>query len=316
VTEVPLPEVREAAGAAFRPAELPPPVSPGADAWRRLRRNPVAVACMLYIGLLLLAALFANFLAPYRYDFQDLQRYTSLPAPPDRHHLLGTDDLGQDVLSRLLYGARVSLGVTVVVVGIEVLIGVPLGLAAGYFSGRIDLFLMRITDVMFAFPDILLAILLTAIIRAGSQALPPIYSLLTLFAALGVVGWPGIARLVRGQALSLREKEFMEAARAMGVRNSTIIRRHLLPNLLSPIIVQVTQDVAGVILAEATLSFLGLGVQPPFPSWGRMIQDALPYKEAYPLLLLLPSLVLALTVMAFNFFGDALRDALDPRLRS
>lgn len=311
-----LPEIRKASGAAFRPAELPPPVSPGVEALRRLRRSPVAVACTVYIVLLVFVALFANVLAPYSFDARDTQRYTSLPAPPDAHHVLGTDDLGQDVLSRLLFGARISLGVSVVVVVIEVLIGVPLGLIAGYYSGRTDLLLMRITDVMFAFPDILLAILLTAIVRAGSQALPPVYSLLTLFFALGVVGWPGIARLVRGQALALREKEFIEAARAMGVTNRSILLKHLLPNLLSPIIVQVTQDVAGVILAEATLSFLGLGVQPPFPSWGRMIEDALPYKESAPLLILVPSLILALTVMAFNFFGDALRDALDPRLRT
>ena len=290
-------------------------LSPGAEAWRRLRRNPVAVVCGVYILVLLFVAVFANFLAPYAYDLQDTRRYASLPAPPDSLHRLGTDNLGQDVISRLLYGARISLGVAFVVVVIEASIGVTLGLVAGYRRGTTDLILMRITDIMFAFPDILLAILLTSIIRSGSQALPPLLSLFTLFFALGIVGWPGMARLVRGQALSLREKEFIEAARAMGVKEGHILRKHLLPNLLSPIIVQVTQDVAGVILAEATLSFLGLGVQPPFPSWGRMIQDALPFKQSQPLLLLVPSLALALTVMAFNFFGDALRDALDPRLR-
>lgn len=304
---------------AFSNTQNPTPdtssLSPSAEAWRRLRRNPVAVICAVYMLALVLVAVFAGTLSPYVFDFQDTRRYASLPAPPDHLHLLGTDNLGQDVLSRLLYGARVSLGVSVVVVVIEVLIGVTLGLVAGYHSGKIDLLLMRLTDVMFAFPDLLLAILLAAVIRSGNQAIPPAYSILTLFFALGVVGWPGMARLVRGQALALREKEYIEAARAIGVRDSAILWRHLLPNLLGPIIVQVTQDVAGVILAEATLSFLGLGVQPPFPSWGRMIEEALPYNRSHPLLLLVPSLALALTVMAFNFFGDALRDALDPRLR-
>jgi ABC-type dipeptide/oligopeptide/nickel transport system permease subunit len=291
---------------------LPSAASPAADTWRRLRRNPIAVASGLFILALILVALFARFLAPYGYDTPD---YNLRFAPPSPHHLLGTDNQGRDVFSRILYGAQVSLGVAIVVVTLSVSIGVPLGLVAGYFSGWTDLALMRVTDVMFAFPDILLAILLSSMVRAGNRTLPPILSFLTLFFALGVVGWPGLARLVRGQALALREKEFIEAARAMGVRDRSIIGRHLLPNLLSPIIVQVTQDIAGVFLAEATLSFLGLGVQAPFPSWGRMIDDARQLKGAHPLLLIAPSAMLALTVMAFNFFGDALRDALDPRLR-
>jgi oligopeptide transport system permease protein len=290
-------------------------LSPGAEAWRRLRRNPVAVVSGLFIVLLVLVAICAPLFTHYAYDYLDTKKYNSLPAPPDGHHALGTDGLGEDILSRLLYGARVSLGVSLIVVVVEILVGVTLGLAAGYYGGKTDTALMRLTDVMFAFPDILLAIMLSAIVRSGSQALPASSSFVVLFFALGVVGWPGLARLVRGQALALREKEYIEAARAIGVKDRHIILRHLLPNLLSPIIVQVTQDIAGVILAEATLSFLGLGVQPPFPSWGRMIEDALVYKETHPLLLLAPGLLLALTVMAFNFFGDALRDALDPRLR-
>ncbi len=292
-----------------------PAISPGREAWQRLRRNPVALVCGLYIAAIVVVALFAPAVAPYAYDYGDTRHYASMPAPPDARHLFGVDNLGQDVLSRLIYGARVSLGVAALVVLIEVLIGVPLGLAAGYYSKRTDLILSRITDVMFAFPDILLAILLRAVLMAGRQVVSPVNSLLSLCFALGVVSWPGLTRLVRGQALALRNREFIEAARAIGVRDREILWKHLLPNLLSPIIVQVTQDVAGVILAEATLSFLGLGVQPPFPSWGRMIYEALPYKEVHPTLLIVPGVALALTVMAFNFFGDALRDALDPRLR-
>lgn len=293
---------------------LKKPVGPGAEAWRRLRRNPVAMICGTYILLVVLVGIFANFIVHYPYDALDTH-YASLPSDPDARHILGTDGLGEDVVSRLVYGARISLGVAIVVVVIEAVIGISLGLVAGFYSGRTDLALMRLTDIMFAFPDILLAILLTAIVRSGSQALPAATSLLTLFFALGVVAWPGLARLVRGQALALREKEYIEAARAMGVRDRTILARHLFPNILSPIIVQLTQDIAGVILAEATLSFLGLGVQRPFPSWGRMILEAQPYMKQHPLLMIVPGLALGLTVMAFNFFGDALRDALDPRLR-
>ena len=290
-----------------------PPLSPGKEAWRRLRRNPVAVASGIYILLLVFVALFANVLAPYGYDAPD---YAHRFLPPGSGHLLGTDRQGQDLFSRLLYGTRASLGISLGVVAIELAIGISLGLWAGYRSGLTDTLLMRFTDVMFAFPDILLAILLVAIVQPkAGETLSPALNIATLFFALGVVGWPGMARLVRGQALALRNKEYVEAARAIGVQEGVILRRHILPNLLSPIIVQATQDIAGVILSEATLSFLGLGIQPPFPSWGRMILEALRMKEAHPLLLVAPSLALAFTVMAFNFFGDALRDALDPRLR-
>ena len=285
------------------------------DALRRLMRKPIAVLCVLYIVFLVLAAIFAPLLAHWDYASQDYRSYVSLPAPPDGRHLLGTDDIGRDVLSRLLYGARVSLGVALMVVVIEVLIGVPLGLIAGYYGKWRDTLLMRLTDVVFSFPDILLAILLAAIVRSGGKVVSLPISLGAIFVALGAVGWPGVARLVRGQTLALREKEFVEAARALGASENTILWRHIFPNLLSPLIVQVTQDIAQILLAEATLSFLGLGVAPPYPSWGRMINEAIPLKEAHPMLLLYPGLLLALTVMAFNFFGDALRDALDPRLR-
>ena len=288
-------------------------LSPTAEAWQRLRRNPVAVICGLYILLLVFIALFANVLKPEGYDTAN---FSHTFAEPSFAHPLGTDQQGRDVFARILFGVRISLGVALVVVTLEVVIGLSLGLVAGYYSGATDLALMRVTDVMFSFPDILLAILLVAVVQPGpGKALSPQASLITLFIALGLVYWPGLARLVRGQALALRNREYVEAARAMGVRDRSILTKHLLPNILSPIIVQVTQDIAQVMLAEATLSFLNLGVQPPFPSWGRMIQDALQFKEAHPLLLLAPTVALGLTVMAFNFFGDSLRDALDPRLR-
>ena len=282
--------------------------SPAEEAWRRLRRNPMAVLSGILIVFMVLVALIGPFFAPHTYDAQD--RANALVGPGPKHPL-GTDNLGQDTLSRLIYGARVSLTVGVVVELIEVIIGVTLGLLAAYKGGLWDKILMRITDAMFAFPDLLFAILLVGIVRPSS----PIGSFLTVFIALALVGWPGMARLVRGQALALREKEYVEAARAIGVSGWGIATRHLLPNMLSPILVAVTVDIAAVIMAEATLSFLGIGIQPPYPSWGRMISDARPYMQSHATLLIYPSIALALTVMAFNFFGDALRDALDPRLR-
>lgn len=284
--------------------------SPTADALRRLRRNPVAVVSGMIVLLLVLTAIFAPLLAPHPYDAQD-RAYASLPAPADAKHRLGTDNLGQDILSRLIYGARVSLAVGVIVQVIGVTIGIALGLLAGYKRGPWDTIVMRITDAMFAFPDLLFAILLVGVIRPTTVTA----SFMTVFVALALVGWPGMARLVRGQALVLREKEYVDAARAIGVSGWGIVTRHLLPNMLSPIIVAVTVDIANVILAEATLSFLGIGIQPPYPSWGRMISDARPYMRSAPMLILFPSLALGVTVLAFNFFGDALRDALDPRLR-
>ncbi len=284
---------------------------------RRLVRNPIAILSSTFIFAMIFCAIFAPIIAPFRYDYEDTSHYTSTPSRPDSRHLLGTDTLGEDVLSRLIYGSRISLSVAAVTIIIECIIGLPLGLVAGYYGGFIDTALMRITDAMFAFPDILLAILLRAVIAPPSgQPLPAYVNLGTLFFALGMVGWPPLARLVRGQALSLRGREYVDAARLAGVRDGTIVVRHLIPNLMGPVVVQITQDVAGVILAEATLSFLGLGVQPPFPSWGHMIYEALPQMQVFPLLMIAPGLLLAAAVLAFNFLGDALRDALDPRTSS
>jgi ABC-type dipeptide/oligopeptide/nickel transport system permease subunit len=283
---------------------------PWADARRRLLRNPLAVISAIVIIVLVIAATFAPLLSSYAYDAPDRPNPLPLLSPGGKHPL-GTDNLGLDVWSRLLYGARVSLSVGIIVVMIEMAIGITLGLLAAYKRGWWDTLLMRFTDSMFAFPDLLFAILLIGIIRPTS----PAGSFLTVFVALALVGWPGMARLVRGQALAIREKEYVEAARAIGVGGWQIATRHILPNMLSPIIVAVTVDIAQVILAEATLSFLGIGIQPPYPSWGRMISEGRNYLRSAPMLIFWPSLALAVTVLAFNFLGDALRDALDPRLR-
>ena len=264
---------------------------------------------LLAIGML---ALLAPWIAPYPYDLQNLEHVKELPSA---RHWLGTDEFGRDVLSRLLYGARISLGVGIGVEMIELLVGGVLGLLAGYYRGRVDALLMRLTDIMFAFPDILLAILIMAIVRAGAGTESGDSALLYVFVALGIVGWPGMARLVRGQVLALREKEFIEAARALGLSDARIITRHLAPNLVAPVVVAMTVGIGGVILAESTLSFLGIGVRPPTPSWGRMINDGIRYLRHYTLLTLVPATALAVTVLAFNYAGDALRDALDPRSR-
>ena len=284
------------------------PVERPADrTFARLRRNPAAFLSLIFLATVGLVALLAPLLAPYPFAHQEL---THGLQGPSRAHLLGTDDLGRDTFSRLLYGARISLTVAFAVESFVLAVGVTTGLVAGYFGGFIDGLLMRFTDVMLAFPDILLAILLLGILGAKAS---PAASILLVILALGVTGWPPLARLVRGQVLSLRRREFVEAARALGATNARIVFRHILPNLISPVLVAATVDIAGVIVAEATLSFLGIGVQRPFPSWGRMINDALDYYKSHPLLLILPSVLLSLTVLALNFLGDGLRDALDPR---
>jgi len=274
------------------------------------KENKLALASLVFLALVAFVALFASALAPYPFAKQDLSATLQAPSPA---HRLGTDELGRDILSRLLYGARISLQVALMVEAVVLTIGVTVGLVAGYFGGWIESVLMRLTDVLLAFPDVLLAILLLGTL--GAAAAKPELSLLLVVFSLGVTGWPPLARLVRGQVLSLRKREFVEAAIAMGASHSRILLRHILPNLLSPIIVAVTVDAAGVILAEATLSFLGIGIQRPYPSWGRMINDALEYYRTEPRLLVGPALCLSLTVLALNFLGDGLRDALDPRKR-
>jgi ABC-type dipeptide/oligopeptide/nickel transport system permease subunit len=278
------------------------------ELWGKLRRNPLAMIGLVLLALIIICGVFASVLAPYDYSKQDLNM---IKKPAGNGHLLGTDDLGRDVFSRLLYGARISLVVAFFVEIFVVSLGLLVGLTAGFKGGKTDTILMRITEVMLAFPEILLAILLLGTLGAGSAKTE--VSLMLVILALGLTGWPSLARLVRGQVLSLRKREFVEAARAMGATNGRIILKHILPNLLSPLLVAVTVDVANVVLAEATLSFLGIGIQPPFPSWGRMISDALRDYRSDPRLLICPSIILSLTVLSLNFLGDGLRDALDPR---
>lgn len=282
------------------------PVS--APAPRALKRLPAplrratTVLAAAFLAVVVFAALFAPVLTPYHYS-----QYRGAPlAEPSPAHPLGTDEHGRDELSRILHGARVSLTVAVGVEAIELLFGLTLGMVAGLKRGRLDSGIMRLTDLMFAFPDILLAILITGMLGK---------SLVNVFLALALVGWPGMVRLVRSQVLALSQREFVEAARTMGASDVRIMLRHLLPNITGPIMVAATVDLGSIVLAESTLSFLGLGIQPPFPSWGSMISQGWELHRAHPMLTLYPALCLAGTIMAFNFLGDGLRDWLDPRSR-
>ena len=305
-------------------APLRPAASLWRDAWRRMIANRPAVVSLVFVIALIVSALLASLLAPYPFDQQDLDQ-TDLG--PTAAHWFGTDGLGRDMLSRLLYGSRISLAVALVDVLIVVLIGVPLGLVAGFFGGRVDMLVMRIVDILLAFPNLLLVIVVITYLRAvldlpQSGALAFVGALdkvtgglLGVFIALGLVSWLTVARLVRGQVLSLKETQFVEAARMVGAGNARIMARHLLPNTLAPIIVAATFGIPGAIATEAGLSFLGLGVRPPFPSWGILIAEGVRSMRAFPHELIVPAAALAVTLICFNFLGDGLRDALDPRLK-
>jgi peptide/nickel transport system permease protein len=273
--------------------------------WPAPLRRATTVAAAAYLALVAVVAVFAPMLAPHSYSAQELSARLQ---PPGAHHPLGTDELGRDVLSRLIYGARVSLSVAVAVELVELLFGLTLGMLAGLKRGWLDNVVMRTTDLMFAFPDILLAILITGTLGK---------SLANVFLALALVGWPAMVRLVRSQVLSLGAREFVEAARTIGAGDARVMARHLLPNVLGPVIVAATVGMGAIVLAESTLSFLGLGIQEPHPSWGSMIRAGWTQRHSGNYMLTVyPALCLAATIMAFNFLGDGLRDWLDPRSRA
>jgi oligopeptide transport system permease protein len=294
------------------------------DAFRRLRRSRPAFAAGLLILALALLAIIHPLVGQYRYDAQN---YDAITQPPSREHLLGTDQLGRDILSRLIFGARISLTVGIVVQLVILLIGVPAGLIAGYYGGTIDMVLMRAVDVLYSLPSLLFVIVLMTFVRARLQAAEGGFGavlsamdsrtggLIGVFIGLGVISWLTVARLVRAQTLALKEKEFVEAARGLGAGDRAVMLRHILPNTVATIVVTATLGIPLAILYEAGISFLGLGANPPMPSWGLMISEAIPSLRAYPHMLVSPALALSLTVLAFNFLGDGLRDALDPWMK-
>ena len=271
------------------------------DAIRRLIQNRAAMIGGITILVLIILAIFAPWIAPYSYSYQNLDIGAS---PPSAEHLLGTDVLGRDLLSRLLYGARISLLVGFVATGVALVIGVSWGIVAGYFGGRVDSVMMRIVDVLYGLPFIIFIILLMVIFGRN---------IWLLFAAIGAVEWLTMARIVRAQVIGLKNQEFVQAAQVMGVSNISMFRRHILPNILGPIAVYATLTIPQVMLLEAFLSFLGLGIQPPMSSWGTLIRYGVESMEEHYWLLIYPGLTFTITLFALNFFGDGLRDALDPK---
>jgi ABC-type dipeptide/oligopeptide/nickel transport system permease subunit len=290
-------------------------------AWRRLARSRMAWLGLVIVAILVATSLLAPWLAPYSPRAQNLN---AVEQPPSLTHIMGTDGLGRDIFSRMIYGARTSLIVLVVVITSTVVIGLGAGAAAAFFGGWVDTLVMRTVDVLFAFPGTLFALFISATVKQGvlewmkqngmiEVARSGIVDYVVVFGALSLIGWGGLARLVRGQMLSLRESDFVLAARAIGVPSRRIILRHLLPNSLAPVIVAISLGMGGVILSEATLSFLGLGIQPPNASWGSVIYETYPYWRTKPFLIFGPGLTLAAVVLGFNWLGDAVNDALNPR---
>ncbi len=288
------------------------------DAWRRLRKNKAAVIGLIYIILMVLVAIFAPLLAPH--DPNAIPSHAIANTPPVWYDggtwefPLGTDSLARDELSRLIYGARISMIVGFVPTVIVVVIGVTFGLISGWLGGRWDNVMMRLVDVVYAFPSLLLFIIFQAAFREGWFG-RSLGGLTLLFFAFAITGWNGMARLTRGQTVSLRGQEFIEAARAVGNPGHRIIFKHILPNSLAPIIVAVSFAIPAYILAEASLSFLGIGIRPPTASWGSMVFQAFPIVTYRPIFVIMPSLLIALVMIAFAFVGDGLRDALDPQSR-
>jgi oligopeptide transport system permease protein len=273
------------------------------DAARRFARNKLAMGALIIVVLLLFIAVFADLIAPTRYDYAVLAEAREFPSA---RHWLGTDEVGRDMLSRLIYGARISLTVGFSVQALAILIGVPLGIAAVFFGGWVDFVVMRLIEVFTSIPQTLFALFLVVIFGGG---------LFNIVFAIGLIGWVDLCRLMRAQILSLREKEFVESARALGLPAWRIGLRHLLPNALTPLIVAVTFGIPAAIFAEAGLSFLGIGINDPLPSWGKMVGNSFAYIRVYWHIGLFPTLLIAITMLSFSFVGDGLRDALDPRLK-
>ncbi|MBV8975835.1 MAG: ABC transporter permease subunit [Alphaproteobacteria bacterium] len=284
------------------------------DAWQRLLKNRAAVVSMIVLGTIAVLAILAPWLSQYSYDFQDYAVTSCAPnwwnepgiCNAGGTHWFGTDSLGRDLFVRVLFGARVSLAVGLVATLVSLMIGVLYGATAGYLGGRVDGVMMRLVDVLYSLPFIFFVIILMVVFHRNFYL---------LFVAIGAVEWLTMARIVRGQTLSIKQKEFIEAARAAGVGSLGIIRRHVIPNVLGPVIVYVTLTIPAVILAESFLSFLGLGIADPLTSWGVLIADGTAQMENCPWLLIFPCAFMTATLFCFNFIGDGLRDALDPKDR-
>jgi peptide/nickel transport system permease protein/oligopeptide transport system permease protein len=280
------------------------------DAWHRLRRNRLAVIAIIWIAIIVVIAITADLWVP-QWLGSPTETDTTVSAtmsrlPPSAEHPFGTDALGRDVLCRVIYGSRVSLTVGVLATAISTVLGLIMGALAAYYGGIWDTIIMRLADIFLAFPYTLFVIVLLAVIGQGIQ---------NVFIAIGILGWPSIARVFRSAILSVKENDYVDAARAMGASDARIIARHIFPNSVASIVVYATMNIGGAILTEAALSYLGMGVTPPNPSWGIMIQDGQQYLATQPWLMLMPGLAILTTVLAFTLLGDGLRDALDVKMK-
>lgn len=274
------------------------------DAWGRLMKNNSAMLALFILVVMILCAIFAKQIAPYPYDLQNYEHTFEFPS---KLHLLGTDNFGRDILSRIIYGSRISLLVGFSSIIVAIIFGGLLGAISGFYGGKVDNYLMRAMDILMAIPGMLLAISLAAVLKPG---------LLNLVIAIAVADIPGYARVVRASVLTIKDQEFIEAAQCIGASDSRIILKHILPNCLAPIIVQATLGMAGAILSASALSFLGLGIQPPTPEWGSMLSSARQYITTYWHMTTFPGIAIMITIFALNILGDGLRDALDPRLKN
>lgn len=280
---------------------MPKGVSLWQDAWVRLKKNKLAMIGLCILAFVIIVCALAPWIMPYGYEEQDLRLGATAP---NALHWMGTDTFGRDMMTRIVYGGRVSLAVGFIATTVALLVGVTYGAIAGYFGGRIDAVMMRLVDIFYALPFMIFIILLMVVFGRN---------LLLLFLALGAVEWLTMARIVRGQVQNLRQQEYIEAAISIGLGPAAIIFRHVIPNVLGPVVVYTTLTIPQVMLLEAFLSFLGLGIQPPMSSWGLLISYGVESMEEYPWLLILPGLALSITLFALNFLGDGLRDALDPK---
>ncbi len=284
------------------------------DAWYRLRKNRMALIALVWIVIIVIAALTADLWVPQNFGsptaIDSVKAMEQALQPPSREHPMGTDDLGRDIFARVVYGARVSLAVGVLAVGVSVIIGLLLGAFSGFYGGVTDASIMRVADVFLAFPYILFAILLLAIIpqQYKTTIWPVVFT-------IGFLGWTSIARVFRSSILSVKENDYVDAGRALGASNGRLMARHITPNAIAPIVVYATMSVGGAILTEAALSFLGLGVQPPTPTWGRMIEEGRSFITTQPLLVIWPGIAILTTVLAFTLLGDGVRDALDVKMK-
>jgi len=285
-----------------------PPTSMGSAVWRRFRRHPGAIGGTIILGLLIAMSLLASF-SPYSPTLSDLPEKNQ---PPSLSHPMGTDAFGRDLLTRIVYGGRISLSVGLLVVVISLSLGVPIGAIAGYYGGALDSMLMRVTDAFLSLPSFLVLILLSAILREVDAPLFERSNVLTISLVIGLFGWMTFARLVRATFLTLRELDFVSAARALGGRDRWIILRHILPNAIGPIIVEATLELGYAIIEESGLSFLGFGIQQPTPSWGNLLDNAQEHFVKYPWLAIFPGIMIFLAIISVNYIGDGLRDAYDP----